>query len=155
MNDQPDKPGVVTLPPLIYLAFFALGLVLDQFWPLALLTDVLQYVLGSAAVALSMGMAIWTIRHFRRAGTAFDVRRPTSALITDGPFRFSRNPGYLALTFLYAGLAIVIDNLWVVALLVPTLVVMHYGVITREERYLERKFGEEYLGYRASVRRWL
>ena len=155
MNDQPDNPGVVALPPVIYLVFFVAGLALDQVWPLPLLADPLQYGLGSVVSALSGGIAIWTIRMFRGNRTPFDVRKPTSTLIMDGPFRYSRNPGYLALTMLYAGLAIVIDSLWAMMLLVPTLFVMHYGAILREEQYLERKFGETYRNYKASVRRWI
>lgn len=92
---------------------------------------------------------------FRSARTSFDVRKPTTVLITDGPFRFSRNPGYLALSLLYAGIAVIADSLWVLALLAPALFVMHYGVIAREELYLERKFGSQYLEYKARVRRWL
>ncbi len=155
MNDQPDKPGVVALPPVIFLVFFVVGLALDQIWPLPLLADPLQYGLGSVVAALSGGIAIWTIRLFRGNRTSFDVRKPTSTLIMDGSFRYSRNPAYLALTMLYAGSAIVIDSLWTMMLLVPTLFVMHHGVILREEQYLERKFGDTYRNYKASVRRWI
>ena len=92
---------------------------------------------------------------FRRARTSFDVRKPSTSLITTGPFRFSRNPIYLAMTLLQLGIGIAVDGVWILAALVRALVAMHYGVIVREERYLERKFGDAYRGYKTSVRRWL
>jgi protein-S-isoprenylcysteine O-methyltransferase Ste14 len=75
--------------------------------------------------------------------------------VTDGPFRYTRNPIYVALTLFYLGIGVVLNALWVLLLIVPLIVVMQLGVITREERYLERKFGDEYLRYKARVRRWL
>ena len=153
-NSGQDKPGVIALPPLIYLGFFAIGVGVDSIWPVELLPQTVQYVAGAAIIAASGVIVVSTLRLFRRARTPFDVRKPASVLITDGVFRLSRNPGYVALTLLCVGLAILIDTLWVFVLLVPALVVMHYGVIIREERYLERRFGDEYLRYKASVRRW-
>ncbi len=90
-----------------------------------------------------------------RAGTNVNPREPTTALVVSGPFRFSRNPLYVALTLMYAGLAVVANAFWVLVLLVPVLLVLHSGVVRREERYLEAKFGEAYRQYRARVRRYL
>ncbi len=154
VGDEPDRPGVIALPPLIYLGFFLFGLAADLVWPLPLLPQLVQYVVGLALIILSGVLIAWTLPMFRRADTSFDVRKPTTALIIEGPFRFSRNPAYLSLSLLYAGLAAAIDGLWIFVLLAPALVVMHYGVILREERYLERKFGDEYQKYKASARRW-
>ena len=92
---------------------------------------------------------------FKEAKTNFDPRKPTTAIITTGPYRYSRNPSYVSLTVLYLGIAIASDSVWVLAALIPTLLVMHYGVILREEHYLAEKFGEAYLQYKRSVRRWL
>jgi protein-S-isoprenylcysteine O-methyltransferase Ste14 len=80
---------------------------------------------------------------------------PTTALVTGGPYRISRNPIYLALTLVYLGLALAWGSLWPVVLLAPLLIVMRYGVIGREERYLEARFGDAYRAYRAAVRRWI
>ncbi len=154
-NDRPDRADTITIPPLIYLAFFVVGFALDYVWPIAVLPQILQYGVGLAMVVLSGVIIAWTLPMFRRARTSFDVRKSTTVLITDGPFRFSRNPGYLALSLLYAGIAVIADSLWVLALLAPALFVMHYGVIAREELYLERKFGSQYFEYKARVRRWL
>ena len=150
-----DAPEVIALPPLIYLAFLAAGILLDYIFPVAVLPDRLQYPMGLALIAAAAIAMPFVLHRFRKAGTSFDVRKPTSALVTGGPYRFSRNPGYLSLTLLYAGIGVAADSLWIVGLLVPVLAVMHCGVILREERYLERKFGEDYLRYKRSVRRWL
>ncbi len=81
--------------------------------------------------------------------------QPSTAIITTGPFRYSRNPAYVALTLLCVGLGVLLDNPWILVLLLPAVLLVHFGVVRREERYLERRFGEEYRRYKASVRRWL
>ena len=91
----------------------------------------------------------------RRHKTSFKTDEPSTALITGGPYRYTRNPIYLALSLLYAGIGIAADSPWVLVLLAPLLVVIHYGVIIREERYLERKFADAYRRYKATTRRWL
>jgi len=91
----------------------------------------------------------------KRAGTNVRPDQPTLAIVTDGPFRYTRNPLYLASTGLYLAVTLLVNALWPVVLLPLILVVLHWGVIRREERYLETKFGEPYRAYRASVRRWL
>jgi protein-S-isoprenylcysteine O-methyltransferase Ste14 len=133
----------------------ALGLVLDWLWPQPLLPETLRYTLGGALVALGFALALFSIRRFKAAGTNFDTHKPATAILTEGPYRISRNPIYMGLTAVYAGIGIAMDAPWVWLLLMPALAVMHYGVILREERYLERKFGKEYLDYKASVRRWI
>ena len=92
---------------------------------------------------------------FRRAGTTLDVRKAASALITDGPYRFSRNPLYVSLTMLYVGLGVVLNSVSILLLAVPVLFIMDRWVIRREEEHLEEKFGNRYLHYKSTVRRWL
>lgn len=106
------------------------------------------------AIAALIGLSgAWALR---RAGTTISVDRPTTAIVASGPYRYSRNPLYVALTLLYLGLgAAALNTLWALVLLPPLLVVIQRGVIEREERYLERKFGEEYRRYKRRVRRWL
>ena len=91
----------------------------------------------------------------RGADTTIRTDKPVSSLIQDGPFRYSRNPGYVALTMLYAGIAVRRNALWAILLLPVVVYVIQREVIVREERYLERTFGEEYLNYKARVRRWV
>ena len=157
MTETPeqDAPGVIAKPPFIYLGFLVLGLVLDRLWPYPLLPEALQYILGGALIGLGLALVLGSVRHFKRAGTSFNTHQPATAILTEGPYQISRNPIYIGLTAIYAGIGITVDTPWVWILLAPTLAVMHYGVILREERYLERKFGKEYLDYKARVRRWL
>lgn len=150
-----DSSNAITLPPFIYLGFLAIGLAADFALPYPLLPQAVQLPLGAAIMAGSLAIVAAAFFRFRAAGTSIHVHQPTTAIITTGAYRFSRNPIYLAMTLLIAGIAIALDGVWVLVMLAPTLVVMHYGVIAREERYLEAKFGEEYLDYKRSVRRWI
>ncbi len=114
-----------------------------------------RYILGSLLIVVSGLLITPVLRRFRRAGTTFDVRKAASVLITDCPYRFSRNPSYVALTFLYLGVGTILNNGWIWLLVVPVLLVMDLWVVRKEERHLETKFGEDYLRYKASVRRWM
>jgi len=89
------------------------------------------------------------------AGTNVNPALPTIAIVASGPFRFSRNPLYLALTLLYFGLTLAFNTWWGIVVLIPLLIIMHRGVVLREERYLDQKFGETYRQYRSKVRRYL
>jgi protein-S-isoprenylcysteine O-methyltransferase Ste14 len=95
------------------------------------------------------------VLQFKRHGTPVPTDQPTTALVTTGVYGFSRNPLYLALTAIYLGIGLLLPSLLVLALVVPVLILMHYGVVVREEAYLERKFGEPYRAYKKRVRRWL
>ncbi len=150
-----DNPGVIAPPPLIFLGFLLLGLVLDALWPLAILPDVTQYLLGIVLFGLGIGLSVTCIGHLRRLGTDFRTHKPASTLVTDGPYRVSRNPIYIALSLVHIGIAVAVDSPWMLAMLIPALAVVRIGVIAREERYLEARFGDDYRRYRASVRRWL
>ena len=102
-----------------------------------------------------MALAVWFARTMREADTTIRIDKPVSALVQEGPFRYTRNPGYLSLTMLYAGIAALRNALWALLLLPLVLYMIQREVIQREERYLERTFGEEYLDYKTRVRRWV
>ena len=102
-----------------------------------------------------MALAVWFARTMRSADTTLRIDKPVSSLVQNGPFRYSRNPGYLSLTMIYAGIAILRNALWAILLLPLVLHVIQREVIEREERYLQRTFGEEYLAYKRRVRRWV
>ena len=108
-----------------------------------------------AGMDVPIPLARLTVRALAQAHTAVDPRHPTTTLVTTGPFRYSRNPIYLALTLLYLGVALLVNALWIVLLVVPSVLVIRYGVIAREEAYLTRMFGEAYRQYMRQVRRWL
>ena len=142
-------------PPIIYLAALLVGLALDRLWPSPHLPAPLASAFGTLLVIASAAIVLPAFLRFRRAGTSFDVRKPATALVTSGPYRFSRNPGYVSLTLLYLGVGLLLNNIWVLLLVMPTLLVMDQWVVRREERHLEERFGEDYERYKRSVRRWL
>lgn len=150
-----DAPGVIAPPPLIYLAGLAIGFGLEALVPSAGLPDALRWPLGAVLVLVGLGLGLSFGAAFRRADTAVDPRRPTTAIVTTGPYRLTRNPAYLGMALTYSGIAILAGALWPFASLVPTLILVDRAVIAREERYLERKFGAEYARYKTEVRRWV
>lgn len=152
--DQNDNPGVIAPPPLLYLGTLALAFAIDWFYPITLLNTFIQLLGGTIFLIPAGVFAANAFRAFSEAETSFQTQQPDTALITSGVYQFTRNPIYLGGTFLYLSIAIFGDNLWAVFLLAPLLLVMRYGVIAREEAYLERKFGQEYLDYKADVNRW-
>ncbi len=152
---EQDQPGVIAKPPLIYAGMLLLSLGLNAMWPAWVVPDALRYPAGLLLGTLGVGVAAAAFRAFRLAGTNVDVHKPATAIATTGPYRFSRNPMYLSLTLIYVGIGMGVNSLWTLALSIPLLAVMRYGVIVREERYLERKFGDTYVRYKVSVRRWL
>lgn len=152
---QQDTPGVIAPPPLIYLTGVVIGLLLRSPASTPFLPRGLGYGLGAVLILSAVWISLWGVREMRRAGTAVNPRIPTTALVTTGPFRFSRNPLYVSLTLCYLGIAIAAQSLWALGLLLGVLALMQYGVIFREERYLERRFGAEYVRYKERVRRWI
>ena len=152
---EQDSPDVIAFPPLLYAATLVLGVLLDFLRPIHPFPTWPARVLGALVLVASMALAIAGRRAMSRAGTNIDPRQPAVVLVTTGPFRFSRNPLYLALTGLYVGVALLINGLWTLLLLIPLLFVTQQGIVRREERYLERKFGEEYRAYKNRVRRWI
>lgn len=154
-----DIAGAAVRPPRLHLAAIAVGFVLDWIVPTVLapsdLSPSWRAAIGGGLVALGAALFTWSIGRFRAADTPVPTIQPTRALVADGPYRFSRNPIYLSMAVIHAGIALAADNAWVLLLLAPTLIVIRYGVIAREERYLERKFGADYLAYKRQVRRWV
>jgi protein-S-isoprenylcysteine O-methyltransferase Ste14 len=151
-----DHPGVVAPPPAIFLGFMLLGGVAEYLWPTGIMpAGLLGYLIGGGLIIGGLGLAVWGLLAFRAHGTSPEPWKPSTAVVRGGPYRFSRNPMYLAMGVVHLGVGIAAGSLWVAATLVPALILLHYGVIVREERYLEAKFGETYLGYKKAVRRWL
>ena len=158
MVTDKDTPGVIAPPPLIAAAAVVLGLLLDRVLPAYLLATVLTFwerVLIGALLAIAGGaLALIAERRFKAAGTNVPPWRPSLHLATTGIYTRLRNPMYVGLMLLVAGIGLALASDWTLVLLVPTALVLHHGVVLREERYLEAKFGEEYRRYKASVPRW-
>ena len=154
-EDRPDKPGVIALPPLILAATIALGLVLNYFWPASFLPPANATPLGVLVILGAYALGISAVQEMQAANTPLDVRKPSTGIVTSGVFQRSRNPIYLAMLLLYTGIAILANSLWILILVLPFAIVLQKGVIEPEEAYLEHKFGEKYLRYKAEVRRWI
>jgi protein-S-isoprenylcysteine O-methyltransferase Ste14 len=148
------NPGLVR-PPVVYLISLLSGTVIHFAMPMRLLHPTLAVPLGVPLVAVAIALFSSSVAKFRAAGTPVPAREPTTAIVRTGPYRFSRNPIYLAFSVLQLGIAIWVNSVWLLATLVGAVALIHYVVIPREEQYLERNFGSQYLDYKASVRRWL
>lgn len=154
-SSESDRPNVLAPPPLLFCGALALGLAVHLAFPVPLLPRGPAGWLGVLLVLTSIPIGVSALRALVRAKTAIDPRKPTTAIVTEGAFRFSRNPIYLSLLLLYLGLASLINSLWILLCALPLIVVLQRGVVEREERYLERRFGEKYLGYKNRVRGWI
>jgi protein-S-isoprenylcysteine O-methyltransferase Ste14 len=155
-NAKPDVPDLGLIrPPLVYLASLAIGALLQFAMPLPFLPRTPNVALGGALVVIAIALFSYSVAKFRAAGTPVPARKPTTVIVRTGPYRFSRNPIYLAFSLFQLGSAIWVNSLWLLATLVGAVALIHFIVIRKEEQYLEQRFGAEYLEYKASVRRWL
>jgi protein-S-isoprenylcysteine O-methyltransferase Ste14 len=150
-----DTAEIVVFPPAIFLIALAVGIGLDSWWPAAALPRGLQYGLGTALIGAGLIVAAFAWHSINQAATSFDTGRPATKLVTTGPFRYSRNPMYLAMLSLFAGIGVAVDNLWILGLTPALFAIVHYGVIRPEEHCLEARFGAAYRDYAATVGRWL
>jgi protein-S-isoprenylcysteine O-methyltransferase Ste14 len=141
-------------PPVIYLIAIVTGLVLHFVWSISFVPGPARPFGGLIGV-LAAALFIWSVRTFRSAGTPVPGNQPTTAIVKAGPYRFSRNPIYLAFSLFQIGIALAVNDAWILATLLPAISVISFVVIPREERYLEARFGEEYARYKANIRRWL
>ena len=155
MTDERDNPGISVPPPLIYVVSLVLGLMLDGRRYLPFLPRGVARGLGFSLLSVGAVLNAWFLLTIRKADVPIRTDKPVPRLTTGGPFRYSRNPSYLALAMLYAGIAVLRNSPWAILFLPVVLVVIRREVIGREERYLERTFGEEYVAYKAQVRRWV
>ncbi len=160
-EEAADRAAVVVLPPLVYLLSVLLGVAAkyvfggeiglgDDSWG-----DDIRLVSGWALIAAGFFIGSAFIRTFWKTGQDPDPRTPTPTLLVTGLYRFSRNPAYLGLTAIQLGLGLVLDNPWIILMLIPVVAVIYYGVILPEEAYLQRKFGNEFQDYKTRVRRWI
>ena len=156
MSGPADSAQVIVRPPLAWLLAVVAGFTLDWLMPLRFVPAAVPAGwLGGAVLAIAVALFAWAIATVTRAGSNVPTNKPTTSIVDTGPYRFTRNPIYLGMMLGLAGLAIAFDSLWLLLTLVPFAFVIRYGVVAREEAYLERKFGEFYRRYRIRVRRWL
>ncbi len=149
-----DRPDVIVWPPLLPVVAVAGTLLPGWLWPLPVSSHPAAFWLGVALLLAGTALSVWGSRSMSKTGTNISATRPAMVLVTSGPFRFTRNPLYVADTLLLLGLSLALNNAWGILAVVLLSVIRHYGVILREERYLEAKFGESYRQYRSAVRRY-
>jgi protein-S-isoprenylcysteine O-methyltransferase Ste14 len=156
MADTADTANVIVRPPIAWaIAVFA-GLVLNWLMPLPFVPDAVPAGwLVAPVFALALTLFVWAIVTMTRGGSNVPTNLPTTKIVDNGPYRFTRNPFYLGMELGLIGLAIISNSLWMLLMMVPFTLIIRYGVIAREEAYLERKFGDVYRDYRSRVRRWL
>jgi protein-S-isoprenylcysteine O-methyltransferase Ste14 len=156
MNIEPDSAQVRFPPPFVYLGFLLIGFGAERFVGLRSLglDRTLGLGLGTLLFLAGTATGLAATSRFRRAGTDVKPWRASTEIVESGPFRWTRNPMYLGMALIYAGLAIALDGPIALILLPVLIVIIQTQVITREERYLEGKFGKPYLDYKARVRRW-
>jgi protein-S-isoprenylcysteine O-methyltransferase Ste14 len=153
--DRPDRPDVIALPPLILAATLALGMALNFFWPANFLPKAIAVPFGIFIALGAIALGTSAVREMFAANTPLDVRKPSTEIVASGVFQRSRNPIYLSMLLLCAGVACLANSLWLVILVLRLGIILQKGVIEPEETYLERKFGAKYLRYKAKVRRWI
>ena len=157
-QNQHEAPLAANLglarPPIIYLSAIVTGLVLHFARPIPFVPR-FGIMLGVLIAIFAATLFIWSIRTFHSAGTPVPGNRPTTTVVNFGPYRFSRNPIYLAFSLFQIAIALGISDAWILFTLLPAISLMSFVVIPREERYLEGRFGSQYAEYKASVKRWL
>lgn len=154
MSTNPSS-RIRLIPPLVFGLAVLLGLSLEWLFPIVGLAWKWRIGFSVPLLIGSVWLIIWTLLQFRKADTPFDVRKEATSLITSGPFRFTRNPGYVALTLLYLSIGIMLSNLWILALLIPTLAIVDIAIVRREEINLLATFETHYQNYQHQVRRWI
>jgi protein-S-isoprenylcysteine O-methyltransferase Ste14 len=150
--------GVRIYPPAVYLGGLIIGYAIHWLWPLSIApagaTTAIR-ILGVVALVLGAGLMLAAVGLFRRAGTPPNPTQPSTALVVDGPYRFTRNPMYLGMALLLAGFALVGNALWPLIAVIPAVIILDGQVIAREEPYLEARFGDAYRELKRRVRRWV
>jgi protein-S-isoprenylcysteine O-methyltransferase Ste14 len=157
MANDPATAGVIARPPFLFLGALLLGVASDRVLPHPFAMPVGQerWAIAAALIVLGLALAGAGIRNFSRSATPVPTYKPTRALVTTGVHGWTRNPIYLGMFSLYGGIAVAARSPWALVLLLPLAITIRYGVVAREEAYLERRFGDEYRDYKARVRRWL
>ena len=156
--DDTGTAGVIARPPLLFLAALLLGLASDRLLPLPFAVpggDLVHWMIAGSLMLIGSSLAVAGIRNFSQAGTPIPTNKPTRTLVTTGIHGWTRNPIYLGLFLVYGGVGVAARSPWALIVMLPLTLTIRYGVVGREEAYLERRFGNVYRDYKGRVRRWL
>ncbi|MFQ5994407.1 MAG: methyltransferase family protein [Acidiferrobacterales bacterium] len=154
-TESPDHAEVAFHPPLLLALALVIGFIFRWFAPLSFLPREVSVVLGPVVTVVSFGVFFWAVYTMRIGGASIPTGEPTDTIVVRGPYRFSRNPIYLSMLLLQIGVGLWANSLWFLILAAISATLLSWGVISREERYLEHKFGTEYSSYMSRVRRWI
>ena len=155
MKSKEDSAHILAAPPFFFIIPLLIGAVTEYFVPTIIFSTVASIVIGLLFSWASLPFFILSLKSFFKVKTAFDARRTTTTLVTTGIYKISRNPAYLSLVLFYIGLSFIINSIWILILAVPAIYSIQKFCIQREEKYLESKFGSQYLAYKKQVRRWI
>jgi protein-S-isoprenylcysteine O-methyltransferase Ste14 len=150
-----DQAGVIAFPPFLFGSTLLIGLLISYVFPTPVLPRLTALSIGAVLLLIGVTTLLLAFRGMIQHHTTINPNGTTTTVVRNGPYRYSRNPMYLSLTLIYLAVNVALNAWWGLLLLIPLLVVVQKGIIEREEQYLTRKFGEEYLNYKAQVRRWL
>ena len=154
-NENNDNPGVKLAPPIVFLGLGLIGVGMEYVIPLPIGIDSPANYLGVGVIIVSIVSLGLMFKLFKRYDTEIGPWKTTSKIITTGPYKYSRNPVYIFACGVPIGLGIVFNTYWALFAFIPALIIVYYTAVKKEEKYLETKFGQEYLDYKAKVRRWL
>lgn len=155
MEDKKDNPNVIAPPPLIFLSGLLLGGFVAWHYPFPILPKTISIVVGVLLIALGIGLILTAWQQMKKAKTNIEPWKPTTTILDTGLYGISRNPIYVAMIFVYLGVTCLFNSIWFLPFLTAAILLIHFGVILREEKYLESKFDEDYLNYKNCVRRWI
>lgn len=158
MSESTPGPGISYPPPLVYVVGFVAARFLDYFVPLASFPEGVWWprvIVGVVLLLIGVILCWWAVGFFRKHETKLMPNARANDLVITGPYRFSRNPMYVALFFQFIGVALLVDSIWCFVMLPAIWAFLRFAVIMREERYLEKEFGESYTKYLTEVRRWI
>lgn len=150
-----DNPGVIMFPPLLYTLALALGVLISFLFPYKFLSNTIAVSFGFILSIIGVVLLFNAARAFVKSKTNVDPRRSTFLIISHGIYRFTRNPMYLGFTLIFIGISFLTSSWFSFILIIPLLIIVQRGIVEREEKYLEKKFGKEYINYKVKVRRWL
>ena len=155
MKIKEDRVQILAAPPFFFIIPMLIGVVIEYFVPTKIFSTITSIVIGLIFSWASLPFIILSLKSFFKVKTTFDARKATTILVTTGIYKISRNPAYLSLVLFYIGLSFLINSIWILILVVPAIYSVQKFCIEREEKYLEGKFGRQYLEYKKQVRRWM
>ena len=153
-NATADRANVIASPTVVFAGFLVLGFGLDMIWPAAFLPDSWGLPLGFIVIFAAVSIKLFAVREMVQVKTNLNIRKPANDIATSGPYSVSRNPLYIGMILLNIGIGCIVNSLWIFLLSAGLAAALQKAVIEPEETYLEKKFGDKYLRYKARVRRW-